>query len=165
MFVVVVLYTINSDKAFNSIVPFLFVNICRTLFILCTPRHITDIWTGNCWDILSDIQVPLISIEAIKREGSCTSPLVYQIFLAYSMVIDCRHSVVYHWLPGHCHIRGNFKADRSAQEAQTLPPLDLLSLFNMIIMVFYEYIQTGAVTKNGFSTHVYMWTSVGTGPK
>lgn len=69
------------------------------------------------WCIYSDSHAALLMLQLAHAIGV---PLATEGAYLVSMAISEGHRLVFHWIPGHCGIRGNEEADAAAARAHSL---------------------------------------------
>jgi hypothetical protein len=82
----------------------------------CSYENIRRAYRNKRIIIFSDSQAALRALDGPK----VTSNLVVECLDALS-VLAGRNEVILAWVPGHCGIQGNEKADRLARQASGLP--------------------------------------------
>uniref|UniRef100_L7LY72 ribonuclease H n=1 Tax=Rhipicephalus pulchellus TaxID=72859 RepID=L7LY72_RHIPC len=70
----------------------------------------------QAWSIFSDSKAALQCIMSPFRRGP-NEQLVADIRILHHRAVEKQHNIVYQWIPGHCGIYGNDRADEAARSA------------------------------------------------
>lgn len=85
------------------------------------------------------------ALEALQRPQDIDHPLVYDILRIF-FTLPCGQNIILLWIPGHCFIPGNERADVAAKEASLLPAvtniqLPLCDVLSTLKQRFSSYLQ------------------------